>query len=149
MIKYKPVPTWIGETRFDSKFEAEIFKLLRAGTYRPIGDYYYQLRRQLPIVVKDSCNVFPIRKWRCDFRLDHESLGYLHIEAKGFITDLWLYQLELLEATNPGEFKRVRIVTLNDEVRSKLKKMDAQIYSPMILQRHVNRPTFWEYGNQY
>lgn len=147
-IKYQPVPTFVGHKRFDSVYEANIFKTLRSASYRTLNGHSLRLEHEPGICVKPTCGVFKSRKWKCDFRVTHEIYGTLHIEAKGFITDLWMHQLELLECCYPEEFKRLRVITSNSEVREKLKGMEAQIVSPFQLERHILKHQFWNYGNE-
>lgn len=142
-IKYQPIPTWVGSERFDSKYEADVFRLLRHQSY----DLEYKIEREVPILVKPQGVIFPKRKWKCDFTLTHERLGVLHIEAKGFLTDLWMHQLELLEATNPETFDRVRVITSTPEVKSALSKMSARVYSISTLSHEILDLEFWNLGN--
>jgi hypothetical protein len=147
-IKYPPIVTYVGEERFDSVYESQVFRLLRHYSYRDIDGERYKLFREVPILVKPAGNVFSAKKWKCDFTLRHPKLGTLHIEAKGFLTDLWLHQLELLETTDPMTFNRVRVVTSTKEVKSALARMSSRVHSILALDCRIADSDFWRLGNE-
>lgn len=124
-MKYKSIRSLYDGHLWDSNLELNFYKRLQiATTYR--SDSNVSVIVKPSIIVKPACVVFPVRKWKCDFRLKSDS-KHINIETKGLLTRDFVVMFELFEYANPFEFERTYIATENDDVRRKYAKLGSRL----------------------
>lgn len=97
---------------FDSKLEAEIYRLLCCLIGRK------NVQTQVPLPIKPPSKRYPKIDWRCDFRVLHPSNGnYLNVEAKGFLTCEFKRNVQYLELFSPQEYNRLLVIGGNTSFR--------------------------------
>jgi Protein of unknown function (DUF1064) len=145
MNKYNATKIVIDDMIFDSLFEGEIYRTLKKlTTYRDNG---ITLSVKPGVMIKPKCEVFPALNWKCDFRLDHETLGAMNIEAKGFHTREFMLQMQMLEACNPSEFQRTIVIPLDDDVWKLYKRMKNHLWTISQMKERILDPRYWRMLN--
>jgi hypothetical protein len=142
--KFNAKKVTIDDTIFDSEFEASIYRTLKkVVSYSDTG---ITLLIKPGVIIKPKCDVFPERKWKCDFRLEHLEWGAINIEAKGFPTNDFTIVLEMLEACNPLEFDRTVLIPLSEDVWKKYKRLKAvdQIWGIAEMKERILDRKYWE-----
>jgi predicted nuclease of restriction endonuclease-like RecB superfamily len=125
---------------WDSDLELDFYKRLTKGVNYVSSEVV--LRVKPSILVKPPALVFPARRWKCDFQLQHSS-KHINIEVKGFLTRDFMMMFEMFEYCNPREFEQTYIVSGNDDVRRKYVKLGSRfIWLPDATYHFIN-PSNW------
>lgn len=88
---------------FDSKWEYEVFKTIKS--IFPLEQITIHPR----VLIKPPTKHYKEKFWKCDFKIGFKS-HILYVEAKGFPTQDFKRQLQLLDYCNPLIIDQVRIV---------------------------------------
>jgi predicted nuclease of restriction endonuclease-like RecB superfamily len=121
MTKYKAVRSVYDGYSWDSNLELDFYKRLQVATTYVKGSNVQVLVKP-SIIVKPECEVFPVSKWKCDFRLS-SGKRHINIEIKGFLTRDFAVMFKMFEYTNPHEFKKTYIATDNEDIKKKYAKL--------------------------
>ena len=108
MTKYNSKVTWVGNKRFDSKFESIVYMNIAS----VIDPTHIQLQPR--ILIKPATADYRAVYWKADFRVmpsaQYPHYPHLIIEAKGIATRDFKSRMLLFESNNNEDYKRTIIV---------------------------------------
>jgi hypothetical protein len=145
MNKYHAIKHEYDEMIFDSGFELDVYKCLKKAVTYTESDIRLIVKPN--IVVKPRFKVFKERKWKCDFRLEHDEWGAINIEAKGFPTNQFTVTLEMLEGFNPVEFNRTVLVSYSVATSHKYRMLNDRIFDINKLHENIVNENYWRILN--